>query len=583
MAELTGRVELLGGSRLAAEQLRAIAWLRWRIVANGFRRKGGAGELIARILLFPLFAALALLPTGTAGMLAWYFAHGGQLGRVVWILWGAVALTQLLNINLGQPGTTFDPVELIRFPLPLRRFVLVRLCFGLLSPSNLIVSLVSLAVVIGLSIARPPLLVPAAIAMLVFALVNVLFTRMIFAWVDRWLSTRRAREIFTAFIFVFSLGIQYANVRFNPGFQHHRHRHTQVYGQSPQGSLGPLQTVVHKAHPFVAWLPPELTAGAILAANRQQYASWMGETIACAGFAVLFLAIYSLRMRNEFRGENLSDAAFAMSSAKVAAAPLSAAHPALHPIPAVTALPRRSGLLPATLAPLLGKELLVLRRNVGLFYGLVAPAVMVFLFAGRLSSRSGSHWVLLGAVAYALLGISPMSYNSFGMEGTGAQFYFFAPVSLREVFFAKNVFALILAFVEVVIVVAITSYVAGRPSLADCFFALLWAIGTLLLNTALGNLRSVSAPKKVNPGRTLNKAQSAVSGYIAVGILAGCVALGFGCELLALYLHREWVGIGLMAGFAAAGVVIYAQGLNGIEAYALERRDTLFEELGKKI
>jgi hypothetical protein len=38
----------------------------------------------------------------------------------------------------------------------------------------------------------------AFLALLVFAAANVLFNRMLFAWVDRWLSTRRAREIFTA-------------------------------------------------------------------------------------------------------------------------------------------------------------------------------------------------------------------------------------------------------------------------------------------------------------------------------------------------------------------------------------------------
>ena len=583
MAELTAATQRLSGSRLAAEQLRAIAWLRWRILANGFRRKGGAGELVARVLLYPFFAALALMPTAISGILAWHFAKAGQLGRVVWILWGAVALTQLLNINLGQPGTTFDPLELIRFPLPLRRFVLVRLCFGLLSPANLIVTLISLAVAVGISIARPQLWLPVLAALLVFATVNVLFTRMIFAWIDRWLSTRRAREVFTGFIFVFSLGLQYANVRFNPGLQHNRHHRTAIYGQTPQQSFGPLQRVTRRVRPFVGWLPPELTARAILAASGGRSLPWLGYTTASAGFAILFLAIYAQRMRTEFRGENLSDAAIG-----TAASPL---RPALHPAPplavqtpATPALSRQTrGSRAGSLIPLLGKELLVLRRNIGLFYGLVAPAVMVFLFAGRVSARSGSHWVLLGAVAYALLGISPMSYNSFGFEGTGAQFYFFAPVSLREVFFAKNVFALLLALVDIVIVVLIISFVAGRPRLGDCVFALLWAAGTLLLNTTLGNLRSISAPKKVNPGKTMNKAQSAVSGYIAIGILAGCVALGLGCEMLATYLERPWVGLALMAGFAAAGLLVYAQGLRGIETYALDRRDTLFEELGKKI
>lgn len=581
MAELTSNsnANSWSNTRKAAEQLRAIAWLRWRILANGFRRKGGAGELIGRILLFPVFAALALLPTMGAGTLGWYFVRQGEVAHVAWVLWGIFVTSQLLNINLGQPSTTFDPLELIRFPMPLSRFVLVRLCFGVLGPANLIVTLMSVAVVIGVAVAQPQLFAPALLALFVFAVTNVLFTRMIFAWIDRWLSTRRAREIFTACIFLFSIGIQYVNVRFNPGFQHaDRHR-----GRVQE--LQPLQATFRGLDRDLFWLPPELTAEALVSASRRDVLPFLAETAACAGFAAAFLAVYTLRMRKEFRGENLSDVANAVGRAP-AQRPAPTATPRV-PVAAEYAGPALAGpgnsWIPSTLSPLLGKELLVLRRNTGLFYGLVAPAVMVFLFAGRMSARSGSHWVLLGAVAYALLGISPMSYNSFGLEGTGAQFYFFAPVSLRDVFLAKNVFGLLLALAEVLVVVALTTYVAGSPRPADCLFALLWAVGTLLLNMTIGNLRSVSAPKKVNPGRSMNKAQSAVSGYIAMGIYATCAAFGFGCELLAIYLHRPWIGILLMSTFATGACVVYAHGLSTIAAYALERRDTLFEELGKKI
>ncbi len=588
MAELTG-ANHNRDMPAAAAQLRAIAWLRWRVLANGFRRRGGAGELIGRILILPVFAAIALAPTALAGFLAWYFVRGGELTHLAWVLWAAVALTQLLNVNLGQPGTNFDPVELIRFPMPLRRYVLVRLFFGLLSPGNILVSLMSLAVVVGITLAAPRLFFPALLAMAVFALTNILFTRMIFAWIDRWLSTRRAREVFTACIFVGSIGLQYANVRFNPGFngnRHHRFRGTEAQ---------PWQRFAERAHPYIAWLPPELTSTAIAAADRGQLPSFFAAVAGCTGFAGCFLAVYALRMRTEFRGENLSDIAGVPATVrKTTRTPTPGAAPPapdptapvhVHaPTTSVPLLPTFFGpLLGSQLGPLLGKELLVLRRNIGLFYGLVAPVVMVFLFAGRLFTRNGSHWALLTGVAYALIGIAPMSYNSFGTEGTGAQFYFFAPVPLREVFFAKNLFTLLLALVEVVTVVAITSYVAGHPSLIDAGFAILWAVGTLLLNTTVGNLRSVAAPKRVNPGRSMNKAQSPVSAYLAMGILVACAGLGFGVELLATYLHQPWLGLALMLTFAIAATIVYARGLSRITVYALDRRDTLFEELGKKI
>ena len=65
-----------------------------------------------------------------------------------------------------------------------------------------------------------------------------------------------------------------------------------------------------------------------------------------------------------------------------------------------------------------------------------------------------------------------MSYNSFGLEGTGAQFYFMAPVPLREVFLAKNVMQFLLAASEVIVIMAIVGYVAGAPHPGDVLFGI---------------------------------------------------------------------------------------------------------------
>ena len=156
MAELGQDLASHTGARLSRGQFGAIAWLRWRILANGFRRKGGAAELFGRILLLPFLAVLVLFPAGLSGFFGWYLAMHGTLQQLPLLLWGAFIFTQLLNINLGQPGTTFDPTELIRFPMALRNYVLVRLCFGLLSPANVVVSLMSLAIFVGITVDAPP-------------------------------------------------------------------------------------------------------------------------------------------------------------------------------------------------------------------------------------------------------------------------------------------------------------------------------------------------------------------------------------------------------------------------------------------
>ena len=576
MAELTSGVPLFRGARLSRNQFLAIAWLRWRMYANGFRRKGGVGELIGRILLAPFLVILIVTPTMLAGFFAWALARKGQLDHLDLVFWGAFAFTQLLNINLSPPGTTFDPTDLIRFPVALPSYVLVRLTFGLLSPANIVVTMMSAAIFTGVTICRPYLWPWTLAATLAFALANVLFTRMIFAWVDRWLSTRRAREVFTGLIFAGSLGIQYLNVTYNPGLNHGRHRNVSL------SNLNHAQAVLHSFQPALRLLPPELSTAAILAAQRARTALALQNTALVLVYAAVFLAIYAERMLTEYRGENLSDQANAVARTAPAAAlavPTSAVNIRLSP--ALAEAPARRGLFPATLGPLLSKELLLLRRNTGLLYGIIAPTVMVFLFAGRLSLRS-SHWVLPIAAAYTLLGLAPMSFNSFGLEGSGAQFYFMAPIPLREVFFAKNVMHFLLAAFEIVVVLGIITYITGLPTLSDTAFVLLWAAATVLLTTTLGNLRSVSAPKKVNPGRTINRNQSQLSVWIAFGTLTGSAALGAGFLFLAAYFHMRWISVALVALFALGAAFAYQQGLRGIEAYTLERRETLFEELGKK-
>ena len=94
---------------------------------------------------------------------------------------------------------------------------------------------------------------------------NIFFTRMLFSWVDRWLSTRRAREIFTAGIFIVSMGIQYINFTFNPGFQHGAHAHAVNAAR-----VAALTHFYAQIKPYLGVLPPGLTVNALIAAQRRK-------------------------------------------------------------------------------------------------------------------------------------------------------------------------------------------------------------------------------------------------------------------------------------------------------------------------
>jgi ABC-2 type transport system permease protein len=547
-------------------QFGAIAWLRWRMLVNGLRRKGGTGELVGRIILFPMLAGLAIGPSIGVGIGGFIFAHDGKLDNVKWLLWGTFAFCQLLNIQLGQPGSTFDPTELIRFPLSGRTYVYIRLCFGLLSPANVIGTLMSGSIALGVMLAAPPLWLYAALGLATFALANVLFSRMIFAWVDRWLSTRRAREIFTGLIFAFSLGIQWANFTFNPAYNHHK-----AHTVSPQ-SVQLMQSLFQHVQPYLKWLPPQLTASSLVAARRGDSVLYLELTAGCAAYAAAFFLVFAMRMRKEFLGESLSDAANGVAKT---------ASPAkVRPTAVVSASERTFG-LPPVLFGILGKELLYVRRNTGIFAALIMPVFIVLMVVSKFATHSNASWIFPAAVAYSLLAISALSYNSFGFEGTGVQLYFLAPVRLRDVMLAKNLLNFLIAFLEIALTFAIITYAAGMPSPVMAVVTVLWAGATLMISTLVGNLRSITTPKRINTQRMANKQVSQVSALIGMGILMASSLMAAVPIGLAVYFHKTWPLLPLFLVFAGAALYFYERSLRSIDAFAMEHRDELFEELCK--
>jgi ABC-2 type transport system permease protein len=242
----------------------------------------------------------------------------------------------------------------------------------------------------------------------------------------------------------------------------------------------------------------------------------------------------------------------------------------------------RGSLFSPIISALLAKEILYLRRNLGLFMSVVMPVAFVFLFAGRLATRSsGAAWLFPAALAYSLMGIIPLSFNSFGLEGTGSQLYFFAPVRLRDVVLAKNLINFLLVAAEIVAVLAIISYIAAPPPLWVIAATLLWALATLLVAMAVGNRRSLSAPKKVNLARSTRRQASGLSALIAVGIFLASTLIAAALAIAGYFLHLLWLLVPIFALLAAAAFALYWRSLRSLDRFALDHREQLFEELCK--
>jgi ABC-2 type transport system permease protein len=550
-------------------QFAALAQLRWCLFRNSFRRKGGIGELIARIIFLPLLAAIALGPIVAAGFGGYFIIAANRLNYLPALTWGIFALWQLVSINISPPALSFDINTIIRFPLSFPRYLTARLFFGLLSAANVIGTLAALAADIGISIARPSLAPWATLLLALYALSNIFFTRMIFAWIDRWLSTRRAREVLTGLVLCASLGFQYLNVTFNPGLQGPHHH--------PSTHLPLLLKIFHAIQPIAALLPPGLTSTSILSIHQDHIFAAIASLIGLTAFAALFLAIYAWRMQREFRGENLSELNQPAPSS-TQPTPRPSILPNTQPIAA-----HRSTLsLSPTLAACLQKEFIYLRRNTNQLFGFIAPIFMVFLFANRIgtSGRFGD-FIFPVAVAYSILGVSILSYNCLGMDGPGIQLYFLTPTRLRDVFLAKNLIGFLLNLIELVLIFVVLAYVAHPPSTLIALATLCWLLFAAFTNGAIGNLRSLSAPKKIDLSKVSRKQTSQLSALIALAVVAACCGIGFAVVVLTQRLNRPLLMIPLFLLLALAGLIFYTQVLNRLDTIALNHREALSEELCK--
>jgi ABC-2 type transport system permease protein len=524
------------------DQFAALAFLRFRLFVNAFRSKGTTSDIVARIVLFPLLGFLAMLPIAGSASVAWFAIQTHHPGAIGLVAWGIFAVSVLLSINLGQATLAFEPSSLVRFPLSFPSYLLTRIFLGLLSVSTVICSLSLAAAAIAIGIARPRLFAVAVLAFGLYALALMLFTRMAFAWVDRWLATRRTREILTGLVFLFGLSAQFINF-YITGDKTHQRLGRLIGHRDLSRHIPHLLASLRQLHVITNFLPPGLAASAITAsipshATPSFSFAALGYLLGIVLFAAAYLSIFALRMKKEFLGESLSEAVAPPSQ------PAPAADEDLH-------RERRSHLridiaptadtLPASATVILAcvrKEILYLRRSSPILFLLLSPLVMVYFFASRMGAAPAmAPFIFPAAVAYSLLGVSGGAYNTFGPDLNGVQLYLLAPIRLRDVLFAKNLVGFATLAFQVLLTWMIVSLSLHVPSAATSATTFLWVVFAISVNTSIANYRSVTRPTRVKPS---GKQARPVSALLSLGIMIACALLGAIAFALAFYFKTPW-------------------------------------------
>lgn len=562
-------------SPLARSQYAALAGLRWRVFVNGLRSKLGAFEMGARTVAFLIYGMMGLGLGAAAAMIAFTLASRGSWDYLFVILWPACLIWQVVPIMLASFQEQFDLGSLLRFPVGFRSFFLLYVVFGLSDISTILGALCCFGILAGVTVTRPQMFGWAALILVAFAAFNILLVRAVFAWIDRWLSQRKTREIVGAVFMLLALSMQLLN----PAFRQPGRRGQPKFRQRHQIQQFLAQPWVQTVKEVQSWLPPGLAGVALQQASDQQTVPAL-ESIAGLGLFVLASGgVLGLRLRAEYRGEYLG----AAPARKKAAASAVKAIPARE-----RTIEREGDLRPGgwgAIAAIIEKEVRSLLRTLPLLYAVGAPLILVLVVSGGFLRGATRGYVPMLAfplcVFFAQLGFRQLFANNLGTEGPGIQLYFLSPTPMRTVLLAKNLLHSAVFVVAVVIAGLMATLRLGQPSGTVLAATAAFFVFVLPVNLALGNLFSLIMPYRVNPGRISRQRGSQASALLSLlfqAVEAGVGGLVF--ELCSMS-GMLWLAIPVFLALAAIATFAWLRILANSDDMASKHKDQLIALLMK--
>jgi ABC-2 type transport system permease protein len=537
-------------------QLTAIADLRWRMFLNGLRSKRGKMELASRILITVAFAVGGFGGFTVATGSAWYFVSQSNAEYLAILLWPIFFFWQLFPVMSTAFTNNPDSAELLRFPLTYRSYFLVRLAYGLFDPASALGSVGLLGILLGVTVARPLLFPWAVLVLFTFALFNLVLMQTVFAWLERWLAQRRTREIMGVLFILAMLSFQLIGP---------------MMGRLGRGPHPEFNRAVEIGTRVQAVLPPGLAANAIAQISHAQFLAGFAFLLLLAALTTVVGSLLHLRLRAQFRGENLSEAV---------------ARPAV----AQTQSLQVGWNLPGFSQPVAAvfeKEMRYLARSGPMLLTLIMPIFMLLIFRmGPLNSlRHSSSFsrtpdmAFPGAAAYAILVLTNLVFNSFGGDGGGVQFFYASPVTFRHIVLAKNLTHLAILVANTAFAWIAVSYLYGAPHVAVSIATLAGLLFAVPLNFAVGNLLSIYAPKKRDFSAFGRQTASQTTVLASFGVQIVTVGIGVAVFTIARLYKNLWIATLLFLALAAISIPLYLLVLRRLDGIALKRRETLIAEL----
>jgi len=543
---------LAGITPEAGQQLRAVATLRRQLVLNSLRSVRGRMNLVSRSIAGLLVIAAGLGGGLALGATAWELTRTHKLEWLAAFFWIVFLFWQFFPVMATAFTQNIDTSALLRFPLSYKTYFLVRLAMGTLDIATALGLFWSFGLSIGVSAAAPRLIPWVITAVLAFIAFNVLLARAIFVWIEHWLSRRRSREIMGLLFFVLMIAFQFIG----PALDHYSKRPaSQRFGY------------VAKVAPVQRAFPPGLTSIMIAAAGRGNSAGALGALILLIVYSGAALSLLHLRLRQQYRGDNPEGNA--TSSPKSADSTVRWGWK----------LPFFSGPVSAVFE----KEIRYFSRSGPMLFTMIMPLVVILLLWGGRKSflqHQSEFFFPIGA-GYCLLVMTNVVYNSFGADGGGIQSFLIAPVTFRQVVFAKNLAQFAVLVVEVAILLLGVSLIYRPPHVVFLVLTFCWYLFAAPINFGVGNLLSLYSPKKID--YAVFGRQRASETTIFASLAVQLVVMGIGA--LAIFLGYEyadyWLGTLVLSVLAIPAIVAYLILMRRIDRIVMTLREVLATELCK--
>jgi ABC-2 type transport system permease protein len=538
-----------------AEQIRTVAWLRWRILRNSLRNKSRRLDLIG--LIFSGFFSLLFVIGVT---LAFFFVTRYLFEKHLEPLFGLVFLALLVwwqsfPILLAGFAPQFPFRTLLRFPMNLSAFYLIGMAYGLADSAALAALVWMLAMQAATLVAQPSAASALFLVCALFTVLNITMERLLGAWVEKLLAKRKSREVFFTIFVLAMVSLQFLNPLM------------QKYGHA-------LVPMLRSWVPYL-WLLPSSFAGDAVAQSAAHH--WAMAFFKFAGLAMyvgIFTMLLAMRYSQLYSGEELSEGVAPARKEERTALTAQDARDAVSFVP------------PQVLA-VLRKEFLYLKRNTFLFFGLVFPPMMLLFFSVQFG---GAHPTALkkgvspdlffpGMMAYLVLILIAPSYNCFAYEGRGIQTYFIAPARFREILIAKNLMTVSILLCELALCVALVGWRVGLPTAPVLFATMAAVVFSIVGQLTIANWASLSYPRKIEFGKMQGQRNSGMSVLILLGMQILFGGVGGVILFSGRWTGNPWLPAEIFAVLAAAAVGGYVSSLDSFTQLAEKKKEILIDAL----